>query len=444
MNAAFLSFSLWFETARPWINIDYAVALMLLTFGWRWTGGVATLAFLLIDIFTLVTQIFPFPRLSDLLYLLSFSFLASELHLSILIGVVVLVVLKFISFLRLSIWAEKKSALVVLNFLLVVQIYFIYVVDDRYPENNYRQASSLPVSSQTINFMEMRSDIFLSFFNSDDATLKSRSAGATAPWFSALGQDQLSPRLLLVVSESWGVPVNPDIQEALLSPLNAVPRTRLEFGTIIASGTTLDGELRELCMLQSNSYDLADLKQGFEPCLANRLKARGYSAVAMHGATGMMYDRRHWYPRAGFQKAIFFEDNIWPRRCFSFPGACDLDMLAEIEVFFADPGSKFFYWLTLNSHAPYDRRDIMKENFDCKAFAIPTNSETCRNLLLQAQLFSGLAYLLSMDSMANVDIIIVGDHAPVLMNVTERHEHFAEGVLPWLRLTTKPFATNAE
>src|SRR5690606_13493838 len=120
-------------------------------------------------------------------------------------------------------------------------------------------------------------------------------------------------------------------------------------------------ELRELCMLQTNSYDLADLKQGFEPCLANRLKARGYSAVAMHGATGMMYDRRHWYPRAGFQEAIFFEDNIWPRRCFSFPGACDLDMLTEIEGFFAGPGSKFFYWLTLNSHAPYDRRDIVKE-----------------------------------------------------------------------------------
>lgn len=205
------------------------------------------------------------------------------------------------------------------------------------------------------------------------------------------------------------------------------------------SGSTLDGELRELCQLQSSSYNLTGVMEQLSFCLPNLLKRKGYATAAFHGATGMMYDRYRWYPAVGFQKQVFFEGRIWPRRCYSFPGACDIDILPEIERFFEGKGKRLAYWLTLNSHSPYDVKDIAGEpQFDCAAYSINGNSEICRNLLLHAQFFAGLAGLLSSASMANVDVILVGDHVPVIMNVADRQKYFMDSAVPWVRLVTAP------
>jgi phosphoglycerol transferase MdoB-like AlkP superfamily enzyme len=179
------------------------------------------------------------------------------------------------------------------------------------------------------------------------------------------------------------------------------------------------------------------VETGFENCLPKRLLAAGYKTAAMHGATSLMYDRRHWYPRAGFEKMTFFEDRVWPQRCYSFPGACDLDMLPELEKFFGQPGKRFMYWLTLNSHAPYDLRDLRVDHFNCAAHGISDNTEVCRLLKLQADFFSGLAQQLRSDTLKGVDVIIVGDHAPSLINLEDKTAIFAPSVVPWVRLKTQ-------
>src|SRR5690606_39278501 len=52
---------------------------------------------------------------------------------------------------------------------------------------------------------------------------------------------------------------------------------------------------------------------------------------------------------------------------------------------------QFVYWLTLNSHAPYDPRDIQKDLFPCEQFKIAAQSEVCRNFKIHAQFFEALA-----------------------------------------------------
>src|SRR5690606_17434191 len=110
--------------------------------------------------------------------------------------------------------------------------------------------------------------------------------------------------------------------------------------------------------------------------------------LAIHGASGVMYDRVHWYPRVGFDETVFFESRRWQRRCYSFPGACDDELIGEIGRFLEGKEKAFVYWLTLNSHAIYDERDIRIWGFDCAGHGIPEGSQTCRNLSLHYQFFT--------------------------------------------------------
>lgn len=436
VNAGFLLFSFSFDLTRPLFNIDYALALLLIALGWRWFGGLLVAALLLLDVLVLVSQIFPFPRVSDLLYLLSFAPLASAAHAVLLALALGLILSKLVAFVWIGRRVTVKSALLVLNLALLVLLYQVHA-GDRQGATTYRQAVGGTVASQAVNFVLMRSDLFLEHYSGDSPELKPRSPGASGPWFEAVRNELAAPRLLLVVVESWGVPHDPAIQQALLAPLRQISLRHWQQGTLNTVGTTLEGELRELCMLHSSRYNLTDVTRGFEDCLPNQLQQLGYDTAAIHGATGMMYDRHQWYPRVGFQRQLFFESQAWPRRCFSFPGACDRDLADVVRAFFTDEGMRFMYWLTLNSHAPYDLRDLHRPDvLDCEALAVDPKLEVCRNLLLQAQFFADLAELLRDDSLADVEVIVVSDHVPIIMNVAERQQHFVDGVVPWVRLVT--------
>lgn len=436
LNAGFVVVAHAIGVLRPWVNLDYAVALVLFAFGFQTLGVVFGLAFLLSDTLVLVGQIFPFPRLSDLFYLLKFSALASTLHQVLIFGVVVLVAAKLAGFLVAGRRVKPISALIVLNFLVVTTYLLAQLHDDEGFATKYWRIKTPAVASQASSLLSMRFSSFLDFFEEDGDALMPGPAGASAAWDAQL-VSKSPDRLLLLVIESWGAPLNQEIERALIAPLRRIPATAFETGHTKFDGFTIDGELRELCRLSALHFNLRDVEAGFENCLPKRLQAAGYTTAAMHGATSMMYDRRHWYPRAGFEEMTFFEDRVWPRRCYSFPGACDLDMLPELERFFSQSGKRFMYWLTLNTHAPYDLRDMRVDSFDCGAYGIGEGTESCRLLKLQADFFAGLAQQLRSDAMKDVEVIIVGDHAPKLMNIEEKAENFAADSVPWVRFRTQ-------
>src|SRR5690606_15486898 len=120
-----------------------------------------------------------------------------------------------------------------------------------------RVASGKWVASQTVTFLQGRSEGFLGHFSTQAESLKPGPAGAAKPWFEALKKGVPERRLLLVVNESWGVPSHPHIQEQLLKPLETASVAFSRGGNLDFVGTTLGAELRELCSLQAQNYNLA-------------------------------------------------------------------------------------------------------------------------------------------------------------------------------------------
>ena len=432
-NVAFEAGSAWLGIGRPWFNVDYALVFVLLAFGRLALGAVSAIVFLLADVLALAGQVLPFVRLDEVVYLLRFAASASAFHFTLLIALNLLVLAKLGLLVGLGRRLPRLAALLLFNG--AVLVYAIQANSGEVDGHSrfYRAAGGALVGSQTVSFFEGRADRFLEQFEADGEALVPTAAGATAPWFEALDHRTSGERLLLVVNEAWGEPVDEAMQRALLGPLRAVAGDTLQTGSLSYTGFTLGGELRELCRLRPNHYNLAKVDTGFEACLPQRLQALGYATAALHGAISGMYDRRHWYPRAGFQHMTFFEDERWPRRCHSFPGACDLDLLLKVEAFFAEPGKRFLYWLTLNSHTPYDRRDIQVDAFDCAAFGVGDGNESCRNLKLQAQFFHGLAQLLGSAALDGVEVIVVGDHAPIIMPLDEKGRMYMDNRVPWVR-----------
>lgn len=416
---------------RPPINLDYCVVVILLAFGWRWLGLGVLVAVLLVDALSLLGQILPFMRVGDVFYLLQFTFQASLLHLSLLLGAFILLVLVGVGIFWSGFHVGRLSALLIFNVL--VMAHFFYEVEiDPDKQRFYKSSGYSLVESQAVLFMRSRGAMFLSLFEGDGVALTPlQGKSASEPLWLQADSGVGSGRMMLIVAESWGMPRDDRIQEAILAPLKELGLDTLQYGQVSPRGMTIAGELRELCHLYPEHYNLVDVTQGFENCLPNHLKAKGYVTASLHGATGLMYDRIHWYPRAGLDERLFFEDRLWSRRCYSFPGACDVDLFPEVRRYFSKGGKRFLYWLTLNTHGPYDLRDLDHDLFDCSLYGVSVHSESCRNFKLQAQFFDGMARLLSSGHMRGVEFVVVGDHPPVMLDVDEKDRVF-QGVVPFI------------
>lgn len=420
---------------RPWVNVDYILLGVLVFTRLRWLALMLLPFALVVDVLTLVSQVFPVARLVDVAYLLKFTLMSSSTY-----QLLLLAMFGFGLAVLCSYWLQKPSeqgfkvSLVLLNIALLA-----YVVDVYSPQSEkngdrlWKRVHEPIASSQLVYYYQKSTTGFFESLTASGPPFEDGSSpGVTDLWFN---NEDLNDRLLLIVSESWGVAINPGIQDELLRPLRDLGH-RLEWfeaGSEGFVGVTVAGEMRELCQLNPRYFNLVDAKDEFGPCLPNQLKARSYQTLAMHGAAGVMYDRFRWYPLVGFDETVFFESRVWPGRCYSFPGACDIHMMGELERAFARPGKQFFYWLTLNSHSVYDARDIHVDVFDCSSFDIPASSETCRNLKLHAQFFFELAETLKKPSMTGVEVLVVGDHPPPLLAPGEA-DNFMENRVAWVHL----------
>jgi len=433
-NAFFYALAYLADVGRPYINLDYALVIFLMLAGLRRLGILFFLLLMLIDLLLIAAQIFPVIRLSDILYLGKFFLISSGTYQAIALSILLLVMLKCLALYRLVSRTNEYVGATIFGLLALLYLLDIRSGPTDQLRGTFMLSSHYPVASQLTNFLDYRASKFIGHVRQEGEPFTAIPVGSSAvSMWSGLHSAQATPdRLLLIVVESWGVPHQPEIQEALLKPLRTLMGARLEQGVLPFNGVTVGGELRELCQLAPNHFNLAPVLHGFEQCLPNRLKAQGYKTLAMHGAVSLMYDRRDWYPRAGFEESIFYESRNWPERCHSFPGACDLDMMSEVANYFSVDGKRFMYWLTLNSHPMYDARDIRGAAFDCAEFLIAADSRACRYLKLQAQFFNGMGHLLSDETMRGVQIMLVGDHQPHLIESQNHKPLFEHAKVPWL------------
>ncbi len=249
-----------------------------------------------------------------------------------------------------------------------------------------------------------------------------------------------SSRVLLVVAEAWGQPKDDALLRLQIEALGRSPRVSdLLLDKVHAKGATAAGELRELCSViptRLNFRKMTPEKVG--DCLPARLARLGYSTTGIHAAHGAMYRRTLWWPQVGLQK-LMFKENLPPsdEACYSFPGYCDRNLIDVVKSHLRQERS-FAYWLTLNSHMPYDRRDVVnyREEF-CKPLIVDRFKEQlCNYQNLHAQFFEGLASLIDDPSMKGVEVVVVGDHPP-LFNDREVRDYFSRDQVPMLHFTVK-------
>lgn len=431
LNLPLLFVALTFSLVRPVVNIDYIFVLALFVFGLRSLGLLLLLVAFLADGLSLMAQLFPFFRFDELIYISKFLLIAPAVYqVSAFLLVLWLVFMLILN----GVVAKHGSKVGLLSAFVLFGGCFAASAIVSGARANYRTPPEYFAASQVDFFFLGRVSAFFERVHEGQAGFTDYNGGrAVSPWTEG-GGHMLSDKLMLIVAESWGVPKKIPIQLELLKPLISLETHDIEIGTVGFSGSTVEAEVKELCSVYPSTYDLRSLPGDVAgECLPNTLSGLGYSTMSIHGASSTMYDRYKWYPDIGFQQSIFFESRQWPRRCYSFPGACDIDLLGEVESFFIKNGKGFFYWLTLNSHSPYDERDIKFFLFDCEKHAIKSD-EVCRSLKIHAQFFYSLGELLSSQAMKDVDVIIVGDHEPRIFDRDEFEQYFEAGVVPWVRV----------
>jgi hypothetical protein len=249
-----------------------------------------------------------------------------------------------------------------------------------------------------------------------------------------------SRRVLLVIAEGWGMPKNSEVLDKQIESLRRNIYVKgLRVDKVRAKGATAAGELRELCWVVPTRLNFRRMTpEAVGNCLPAMFRAEGYDTVGIHGAYGGMYRRALWWPQIGLSKTLFKEQIALSQEpCYSFPGHCDR-YLFDIVKNKLEGEKVFVYWLTLNSHMPYDRRDVANFRQDlCGVWLMDKNWEQlCNYQNLHTQFFEGLSALIQDQKMKGLEVLVVGDHPP-LFNDEDSKDRFARDQVPVLHFVVQ-------
>lgn len=238
--------------------------------------------------------------------------------------------------------------------------------------------------------------------------------------------------VLFVIVESWGIPTNKiELSQQLLPLSHDQSFYNLKQDATYASPTTINAEVRELCGFSETYVDLKDLpiEVARSHCLPNLLKQQNYNTVAYHAGKTQMYNRAQWYSTLGLDKIYFFEtlQHEKLRRCHNWPGVCDVDLASHITKNAHINQKEFIYWLSLNSHHPFKKEDILyKQQSECQSVNIPMETQRCNHYLITAELIEAIHQSILESHLNEALIVLVGDHPPPFARSQDRDAFEAE------------------
>lgn len=430
-NLIFLLLAFYGATSRPLINIDYLFALIVLILPFKWTrilGSILFILAMLIDALMFTIQIFPFLNIAAIRYLASFISIAPNEYLIISACFFLAIVITYGIIFFLS--KSQKINRIYSQFILIIFFIISYVfMTMGITYNNFKAILGRDNYYIAHSQIKLYQDITQTNFWKDANVVprlfpywdnKQRAVSSL--------QNPESNKILYIVAESWGVLNNTQAQNDILKKIYTL-KPNFKFihnGIFETSGATVAGELRELCNLRisNNGFALSKTEQQkFENCLPNQLASKGFKTYALHGTSGLLYDRTNWYKKAGFQQTWFGENFIGLRRCTAFKGVCDSELMTKVGQTFKqnDNHKIFFYWITLTSHQPYSEKDIINQRFDCKKYQMKENGDACNNSKLHTQFFDDLANLIQKPEMKGVEVMVVGDHQPPMWGSEIEH-----------------------
>ncbi len=379
-----------------------------------------------IEILLLVNQIFPFVKIGDVFYLSTFVFTGPVAYQKWLFIMVFYLILLYIItseyFFVKHQHNNRKTALAC--FFISIVLTFLNVDS---------------VRSQGLFFVTNYSKDYHKTKSSSERLIKNKYESVSKPIFDSIKQGSSSKKILLIVNESWGKATDINIQKALLAPLYQYSDNYeyIDEGSFAFIGATVSGELRELCQKNATVMDISKVDdKEFANCLPSLLRQQGYDTYSVHGADSGLYNRSRWYPLIGFEHTLFKEDFREARDCESFSGKCDYDLFEPISDILASKEQVMLYWLTLNTHAPYDD-NLFIDGFHCPDFSLKEESEACLVFKQQYQFFYRLSEYIQDDRMKNVEVYIVGDHAPPIVSLKDNFSVFKDFDVSWVTFKIK-------
>ncbi len=429
------------HTSRPLLNVDYVWVGLLFWLPRWWGKALAGVAFVLavtLDCLMLAAQIYPFLDVHAIQYFLPFIHVTPTPY---LLGIGLMLLYAVLMPMGLSWLAGRQN-----RFYWAGLAVLLVAVSPYFGVWKYRDAVDI-VGRHHHYYLHSQARLYRQWLG-DDLTFTRRPvpkitpSGAQQAQASAQLKQPYADKILLIVVESWGSLKHPAAQQQILQQLTAQQHRFewLEQGNFQFVGSTVNGELRELCHFYAKSgyqFTLLDDKV-FEHCLPMRLQKQGYRTIGIHGASGLLYDRVAWYPKAGFQQTLFGEQFADAKRCITFHSVCDNAMMAHISPLLKQHSSEklFIYWLTVTAHQPYALPDIHNMRFDCMQFGMIDNGEICRNARLHTQFFDGLAQWVQQPEMQGVEVLLVGDHMPPMM-LEDTRQLLHWNTVSWLHFKVK-------
>lgn len=239
-----------------------------------------------------------------------------------------------------------------------------------------------------------------------------------------------SGSILLVLVESMGQPVNPQLRDWLgrqIRTSGVQQRWKLSDGTERFSGSTTHGELRVLCGLDG-SYEMLAADNS-SPCLPQRLGEDHFTATGYHGFQLSMFDRNRWWGVAGL-RAHPFDYQQSPaavKDCHAvFHGICDQEVLRTALASIQEP-RRMAYVVTLDTHLPLSNRSVQTPELAALCAQADVGEAACALTDQLGALLREIASQLEA-SVSTPYVAVVGDHAPPFIRTSDRQAFLAKEV----------------
>lgn len=410
---------------RAIFNIDYlVVCLVLIPFG-AVSVAIGMASVLVIDIIFSFAPAYHFS-LTSVLHSINDLFSLEPGFLAIETGKVIAIVLLGTFSMFLSIRKAESKGVVMVTCL--ASAILLTLLDMGLSANAIRERDGYAINTNIAASSMKNLRLALSTADNDAMEQQFQPAESAAQVLRTSRDDTGGDfqTFILVTVESLGEFSSRELQGFQMEPILSLQNHAgivLNTGTVPFEGSTVPGELRELCGIRMLAVhpDISILPA--DECLPRVLGRSGYRTWAIHGFIGTLFSRNRWYPALEF-------DNIWfapelddriegANRCgIAFHGICDTDVWKMITGLKSDDpaAKKFIYWLTLTAHLPVENRGETGSQACSMYEELAGNAELCSLVLQQRQLLTEIANSARRGELNDTRIVVVGDHSPPFLD----------------------------
>jgi hypothetical protein len=433
-NLFFYVLSHYIFIVRALVNVDYLL-LGVLTYFLPFV--VSYILFILIFVADFIYSILPSYHFTDANILKSLQHVVNINLTLVCIGAVIAFIALYFILKYLKSIANLRSALLCLTTLLL-----IVAIDMIFEKNKFGLQDNLTIKLNMVSSAIHKTvAVSKKILRVDNPPLQENVASASKIIFENLQSEHLPTRIVYVITESIGhfkEKAANDLQYSAFDQPKLLAKYTFHRGAVPFTGTTVPGEIRELCRMHIDTVHPKAQHLPSDHCLIAQLQDLGFHTTAYHGFTGAFFNRLEWYPKVGFDEILFINEidealEIRTRCGTTFKGACDTEItdLVTKKLLDKDHDKVFIYWLTLNTHLPIPPNE---NNLNCnRSEATKDYDDICTSVKQHDLLFKEIATLAANPALPPTLFVLVGDHAPPYL-AHNRRDLFVPGEVPYLIL----------